>query len=796
MKAPIHFVAGLVLAIQAVAASATSPAPTTVTLAPGQISQNYIATVDASTQALTISINGSGGDLDLFVRYGTPFPEQSASVTYPTLDFHSVNHYAQYHALSSGSIETITILPSSRFPLKAGNWYVVVANDTSSGTGTGTLSATLSSTPPVGSITFDFDNPSTDPSDPTNDCDDSFWTDSTAATPVGGNTGTTLGQQRQNALDYAGQQLVQQLHIQVPLQVNACGAHLGGDQNSAVVAHAGPTSFFFDEPEFPGNYLPKKYTWYPSTLAVKLSGTSLCAIAGISCSGSNNEVIAAAFNEDIGNADVIGGRGFYYGFTPDTSGSGDIDFINVAMHEMTHGLGFFGLANTDPSAGPLGAKGGLSNSQPGVIAYDDLNDGPWDDIYDDYVAIVNGATYTPFLGYEVNGAHDADRAAALVSGPVIRSSGQYNPGPQTGLRWSDPVAASASVNINASKPAPDDFPSLYAPCDETETTTCSTQPSSTLSHTVQAGDMMNAFYSAGNLRSMGLAAPMLAPLGWSTAVQTAPTFATPVTGNWYDRTHSGHGFDLQFFGHDPVHGDLYALTFYTYDSTGKPEWYQATGFVADGIFVPSLDPNGNSLTRITYKTTPNAITGKTIDNVPGSVIVDFNQADQSPVCRNLDRTGAVQLAVMYWQIGNDRGSWCVQPIVPMTSHGSPDYNGMWYASSDSGWGFELLDIAAAGGNAINVVMYLPGASNNPFWLIGSGTMQGNTVTIQFSQITNGYCRTCTPPPAQQSQIVGTMTMTFSSQTTATATIDVTYAGGGGFKRTNIPISMLSTPAGH
>ena len=796
MRNFIRFAAAMLLAAPAAAAFAQLlTAPTVVTLAPGQVSQNYTAVVDSSTKALTVSINGSGGDLDLFVRYGTPFPEQATSVSYATVDALTINHYAQYHSLSSDSSESITILPDSRFPLRAGNWYVVVANDASSGTGTATLSATLSTVTPVGSITFDFDNPSTDASDPTNDCDDSFWNDTTAATPVGGNPGTTLGEQRKNALNYAGQQLVQQLGIQVPLVVDACGAHLGGDKNSAIVAHAGPTNFLFDDPEYPANYLAKKYTWYPAALAVRLGGASLCGIGGGSCSDGKNEVIQAVFNEDIGNSDVIGGEQFYYGYSADTSSGSSIDFINVAMHEMTHGLGFIGLVNTDPTAGPLGAKGGLSTSQSGVIAYDDLTEGPYDDIYDDYVAIVSGETYTPFLGYEVSGAHDADRAAAMVSGPVVKTSGQYIPGTQTGIRWSDAAAASASVNINAGKSAPDDFPSLYAPCDETKTTTCTTQPSSTLSHTIQTGDMMNAFYSNSNLRSMGLAVPMLAPLGWSTAVQTAPTFATPVTGNWYDRTHSGHGFDLQLFAHDAVHGDIYALTFYTYDSNGNPEWYQASGNVVDGMFLPSLDQNGNTLHRITYQTTANAITGFTLNDVPGRVTVDFNQADASPACRNLDRTGAVQLAVMYWQIGTDQGFWCVQPIVPPNAHGSPDYNGMWYAPSDSGWGFELLDAAVSGSASISVVMYLPGPGNNPNWLIGSGTLLGNAVTIPLSQTTNGYCRTCTPPASLQVQTIGTMTMTFNTQTTGTANISVTYPGGGGFNRSNIPISMLSAPTG-
>ena len=174
------FAAAIALAAHAMAASAAAPAPTHIALVPGQVSQNYVIAVDASTQALTITLNGTGGDLDLFVRYGTPFPEQSTTVSYATVDSDTINHLAHYHAISGVSNETITIVPSSRFPLKAGNWYAVVANDATDanlGTGTGTLSATLSTVPPTGSIVFDFNNPSTDTSDPTNDCDDSFWTE-------------------------------------------------------------------------------------------------------------------------------------------------------------------------------------------------------------------------------------------------------------------------------------------------------------------------------------------------------------------------------------------------------------------------------------------------------------------------------------------------------------------------------------------------------------------------------------------------------------------------------------------
>ena len=781
----------------------TSGQQASLSLAAGAVTSNYYIDVDASAKALTVSLNGSGGDLDLFVRYGTPFPEQATTVSFPTVNEHMLNHYAHYRSLSSTSDESLTVLPDNRFPLQAGRWYIAVINGATSGTGAGILSATVSTTPPVGSITLDFEHPSTDSSDPTNDCDDSFWTDTTAATPVGGNPGTTLGDQRKNALAYASQQLVTQLGIQVPLIVHACGAHLGGDKNSAVLAHAGPTNFSYDTASASSNFLPKKYTWYPSTLLARLDGSTLCGSIGGPCDEVSNAAIEAVFNEDFGSADVLDGEQFYFGYTPDTSGMHEVDFISVAMHEMTHGLGFIGLVNTDPTQGALGAKAGIS-ADGKTIAYDDSSVGPYDDIFDDSVAIVDATAKTsqPFLGYEVNGSRDAERAAAMVSGPTVSSAGDYDPGLFTGIRWSDPTAATSSINVHSGSAAPDNFPSLYAPCDETTTTTCSTQPSSTLSHTVQMGDMMNAFYSDVNLRSMGLAVPMLAPLGWSNAQATSPTFATPMPSAWYDRTRSGHGFDFRLIAHDSVHGDVYGMLFYTYDDNGKREWYQASGNLVDGVFVPTLFPDGSTFVRVIYNTTATSIVSHSPDtSIAGTVIVDFNQADASPACRNVDRTGAAQLAVMSWTIGNDSADWCVEPLVPTSEDVTPDYNGVYYAPSDSGWGFELVDIASttAGSSFVNVLIYLPGPDNLSNWLSGSGTLVGNSVNLPLKQVNNGYCRTCTPPASLTADDVGTMQLTFGTPNpgngfaTIAATINVSYPGGGSFNRTNIPVVMLSLP---
>src|SRR5574337_1271019 len=102
---------------------------------------------------------------------------------------------------------------------------------------------------------------------------------------------------------------------------------------------------------------------------------------------------------------------------------------------------------------------------------------------------------------------------------------------------------------------------------------------------------------------MGLAVPMLAPVGWSNATASMPTWGQPIPSNWYDVSHSGHGFDFQLANRDSVNGDIYILTFYTYAANGVPEWYQAVGRIVDGVFLPGLQADGETLYRLIYDST-------------------------------------------------------------------------------------------------------------------------------------------------------------------------------------------------
>jgi hypothetical protein len=148
----------------------------------------------------------------------------------------------------------------------------------------------------------------------------------------------------------------------------------------------------------------------------------------------------------------------------------------------------------------------------------------------------------------------------------------------------------------------------------------------------------------------------------------------------------------------------------------------------------------------------------------------------------------------------------VEPIVPLALHANPDFNGHWFASADSGWGFELLDVAGSGGGAPTVVVYVyyPGPAGQPTWATASGTLVNGAATMQLLQVNDGYCRTCAAPTQGLTGTnIGTFSLNLSAaaspgaKPTGTASISAAYRlpDGSGFNRSNEPITMLSVPTG-
>lgn len=176
------------------------------------------------------------------------------------------------------------------------------------------------------------------------------FNDPTPATPVGGNTGTTVGQQRliayQRALDLWGKTL----HSHATIVVQGSFARLGCDAASGTLAQAGALQIFSD---FPGAPLPGH--WYGVALANALAGQDLTPgppDPGPLAEPFNDDILAN-FNGDVGKPDCIAGPGWYYGLD-NNAPTGQVDFLDTFMHEVAHGLGFQNFVTETTGTSPEG----------------------------------------------------------------------------------------------------------------------------------------------------------------------------------------------------------------------------------------------------------------------------------------------------------------------------------------------------------------------------------------------------------------------------------------------------------
>jgi len=151
------------------------------------------------------------------------------------------------------------------------------------------------------------------------------FNDPTAAAPVGGNPGTTRGQQRLNVFQRAADIWGDILPSPVTIRIQASFDPLFCDASSAVLGGAAVITIARNHMSF-----PLANTWYPIALANKLAGSDL----------SPNNDILAQFNVSLDDNDpnCFGDVKWYYGF--DANEGTDIDLLSVVLHEIGHGLGF------------------------------------------------------------------------------------------------------------------------------------------------------------------------------------------------------------------------------------------------------------------------------------------------------------------------------------------------------------------------------------------------------------------------------------------------------------------------
>jgi len=165
------------------------------------------------------------------------------------------------------------------------------------------------------------------------------FNDPTPVPAVGGNNGTTLGQQRLNAFQFAANIWGSTLVSGPTITIHATWENLTCTANTGTLGSAGATSI---RGNFPGAVFTN--TWYSVALANALSNSDL--------NGSTAE-INARFNSNLGNTGCLEGLSWYYGF--DTNpGTNGIDLVTVLIHEFAHGFGFQTFTDRATGAQPSG----------------------------------------------------------------------------------------------------------------------------------------------------------------------------------------------------------------------------------------------------------------------------------------------------------------------------------------------------------------------------------------------------------------------------------------------------------
>jgi hypothetical protein len=242
------------------------------------------------------------------------------------------------------------------------------------------------------------------------------FNDSTAAAPIGGNNGTTVGQQRliafQTAANIWGATLTSGPTIVIranwgPLSCTANDGTLGAAGNAGSIWR----DFSGAVPGF----------WYGNALANAISGTDR--------NGGSAE-LNATFNLNLGTPGCLEDLHWYYGLD-NNHGSTGVDLVTVLLHEFAHGLGFQTFTST--------TTGQQAGSQAG---------GFFPSIFDRYLFDnATGKTWAQMTSDSERVASAIDTGHLVWSGPRVLAD---VPGVLTGtprLRVNSPAAIAGNYQV-------------------------------------------------------------------------------------------------------------------------------------------------------------------------------------------------------------------------------------------------------------------------------------------------------------------------------------------------------------
>lgn len=173
------------------------------------------------------------------------------------------------------------------------------------------------------------------------------FNDPTPAAPVGGNPGTTVGEQRQIAFQFAADVWGKVLESPVPIVVDAHFAPLQCSGGLIILGHARAQSLVASVP--PRNTVPglPPNILFSQPLADRLAGMDL---------DPGLADLVATFNGGLHDCDP--NTDWYYGL--DSRAGSLTDLIEVVVHELAHGLGFASAVDLTTGAFNMGVPDAFS----------------------------------------------------------------------------------------------------------------------------------------------------------------------------------------------------------------------------------------------------------------------------------------------------------------------------------------------------------------------------------------------------------------------------------------------------
>jgi hypothetical protein len=219
---------------------------------------------------------------------------------------------------------------------------------------------------------------------------------------------------------------------------------------------------------------------------------------------------------------------------------------------------------------------------------------------------------------------------------------------------------------------------------------------------------------------------------------TATTSFTPAAGVWWNQNESGSGF-----GFDYLNGTLLAEV-YSYLAAGPSQWYLAAGAVTNNVFQATLDKYvGGQCISCAYK-------ASNIAGNDGTITITFTSATTATV----DLPGSRHIQIQRY-FGSPAAAGQPGSFTPLA--------GVWWNPNEPGSGHGLD--YQNGTLLVEVYSYLANGASQ--WYLATGPITNNVFTATLDKYVSGQCISCTYEPPTHVGNDGTITITFTSATTAT-----------------------------